>query len=106
MSTRERDRRPGAEEIALTKVIIRVADKLGVSQRRLASIIGVSEPVISRMRNGSFVLERNSKPFELSVLFARLYSSLDAAVGGDDPLQRKSHCSPDPTANTGLSSHP
>ena len=41
------------------------------------------------MRKGSFELVRDSgKPFELAVLFIRLYRSLDAIVGGDEAVAR------------------
>jgi uncharacterized protein (DUF2384 family) len=78
----------GTEGAVLSKATIRAADKLDVSQKALASIIGVSEAVVSRMRKGSFELERESKPFELAVLFIRLYRSLDAIVGGDEAVAR------------------
>jgi uncharacterized protein (DUF2384 family) len=38
------------------------------------------------MRSGAFQLTPGSKPFELGVLFARLYRSLDTMVGGEDAL--------------------
>lgn len=78
-------RKSSKDGIVLTKATIRAADKLDISQKVLASVIGVSEPVVSRMRNGTFTLERsNDKAFELAALFIRLYRSLDAIVGGDD----------------------
>jgi hypothetical protein len=81
--------RPSKQGAVLTKAAIRAADKLDVSQKTLASIIGVSEAVVSRMRNGSFALERSSgKPFELAALFIRLYRSLDAIVGGDEAVAK------------------
>jgi hypothetical protein len=81
--------RSANEGAVLTKATIRIADKLEVSQKTLASIIGVSEAVVSRMRNGSYALERSSgKPFELAALFIRLYRSLDAIVGGDEAVAR------------------
>ena len=59
------------------------------AQKVLASVIGVSEAVVSRMRRGSFVLDRNSgKAFELAALFVRLYRSLDAIVGGDESVAK------------------
>ncbi len=77
------------EGAVLTKATIRAADKLDVSQKVLASIIGVSESVVSRMRNGSFALDRTSgKSFELAALFIRLYRSLDAIVGGDETVAK------------------
>ena len=81
--------RTSNEGVVLTKATIRAADKLEVSQKTLASIIGVSEAVVSRMRSGSFALERTSgKSFELAALFIRLYRSLDAIVGGDEAVAR------------------
>ena len=73
----------------LTKALIRAADRLDVSQKVLASVIGVSEAVVSRMRSGTFVLDRNAgKAFELAALFVRLYRSLDAIVGGDETVAK------------------
>jgi hypothetical protein len=81
--------RSANEGAVLTKATIRAADKLEVSQKVLATIIGVSESVVSRMRSGSFALERASgKSFELAALFIRLYRSLDAIVGGDEAVAR------------------
>ena len=40
------------------------------------------------MKKGEFPLESSQKPFELAVLFVRLYRSLDAVVGGDDAVAR------------------
>jgi hypothetical protein len=68
----------------VTKAVVRAADRLGVTARVLAVIIGVSEATVSRMRRGEFRLEPGTKPFELAVLFVRLFRSLDAIVGGDD----------------------
>ena len=70
----------------LTKATLRVADKLGINNRTLAAIIGVSEPSVSRMRRGDFKLEQGQKSFELGVLLVRLYRSLDAIVGGDERI--------------------
>jgi hypothetical protein len=75
--------RPAQEAAVLTKAVIAAADQLGVSARSLSSILGVSEATVSRMRRSDFMLERGSKPFELGVLFVRLFRSLDAIVGGD-----------------------
>ena len=75
-----------AENAVLTKAVLRAADRLGISSRSLAAIIGVSEATISRMRRHDFLLERGSKPFELGVLFVRLFRSLDAIAGGDEAV--------------------
>jgi hypothetical protein len=75
-------------ERALTKATIRAADKLELTNRTLGVIIGLSEPSISRMKRGDFKLERGEKSFELSVLFVRLYRSLDAIVSGDEQVAK------------------
>lgn len=79
-ATAESDPRDGA---IVAKAAIRAAERLGVSQRDLGTIIGVSEATVSRIKTGDFPLHRDPKAFELSLLFIRLYRSLDAIVGGD-----------------------
>jgi Protein of unknown function (DUF2384) len=70
----------------LTKATLRAATQLGLTNKLLATVIGVSEATISRMRGGVYQLQRGQKSFELAVLFVRLYRSLDAIVGGDDAV--------------------
>lgn len=77
----------GASSV-LTKAVVRAADRLGLQQKALAQVLGLSESVVSRMRSGSYVLERG-KAFELAVLFVRLYRSLDAIVSGDERSARE-----------------
>lgn len=74
--------RPEAGTV-VTKAVIRAADQLSVTARILATVIGVSEATVSRMKRGEFGLEPGTKPFELAVLFVRLFRSLDAITGGD-----------------------
>ena len=38
------------------------------------------------MRNKVLFLERGDKPFELAILFVRLYRSLDSIMSGDDAV--------------------
>ncbi len=70
----------------LTKATLRAAGQLGLTNKALATVIGVSEATVSRMRSGDYMLQPGQKPFELAVLFVRLYRSLDAIVGGDDAV--------------------
>ena len=77
-----------AQQAVLTKAALRAADKLGVNQAALASILGVSEAQVSRMKKGDAALQPNTKPFELAVLFVQLFRSLDAIVGGDEAVAR------------------
>lgn len=81
-------RAPVAEGAVITKAVLRAAARLGVSNKVLAGIIGLSEASVSRMGSGSFTLAAGDKPYELSVLFLRLYRSLDALVDGDDGVAR------------------
>jgi hypothetical protein len=73
---------------ALTKATVRAAQKLGLKNRTLSAIVGLSESTISRMSKGEYSLERGDKSFELSVLFVRLYRSLDAIVSGDEAVAK------------------
>lgn len=77
-----------AEGPVLAKAILRAAERLGLTARMLGAVVGLSEPTISRLKRGEFILERGAKPFELAVLFVRLYRSLDAIVGGDETVAR------------------
>lgn len=79
---------PG-EALVITKAAVNAAERLGLNARILAAVIGVSEATISRMKRQDHLLERDSKPFELAVLFVRLFRSLDAIVGGDESVARQ-----------------
>jgi hypothetical protein len=72
----------------VSKAAIRAADRLNLSSRVLSKIIGVSEATVSRMRKGEYLLHKDQKPFELAVLFVRLFRSLDAVVGGDETVAK------------------
>ena len=82
--TKPRPASTADQAAVLTKATLRAAAKLGLTNKLLATVIGVSEATISRMGSGGYTLQRGQKPFELAVLFVRLYRSLDAIVGGDD----------------------
>lgn len=69
--------------VVLTKAVLRATEQLGITAKALATIIGVSEATLSRTKRGAFALQAGTKPFELAVLFVRMFRSLDALVGGD-----------------------
>lgn len=75
-----------SDSAVVTKAVVRAADRLNVTNKVLARVIGVSEATVSRMKKGNYPLEVGQKPFQLAVLFVRLYRSLDAVVGGDDKV--------------------
>jgi hypothetical protein len=84
--TKSRPASASDKAIVLTKATLRAATQLGLTNKALAIVIGTSEATISRMRSGEYTLQPGQKPFELAVLFVRLYRSLDAIVGGDDAV--------------------
>ena len=78
-----------AEALALTKAVARAAQKLGLKNKTLAAVLGISEATVSRMNRGEFFLDDpKSKSFELGVLFVRLFRSLDAIVDGDEAVAK------------------
>lgn len=81
-------RRAPSEGVVATKAALRAAERLGLSNKVLARIIGLSEASVSRMGSGAYTLSPGDKAFELSVLFVRLFRSLDAIAGGDGTVAR------------------
>ncbi len=86
----------------LTKAMLRAAERLGLTGRQLAEIVGVSEATVSRLRRGEAVLEAGSKPFELAAMLIRAFRSLDAITGGDEAVARVWMSA----ANTALAARP
>jgi len=84
----EKPSAPASEATVVTKAVVNAADRLGLSARTLAAVLGVSEASVSRMKRLDFKLERGSKPFELALLFIRVFRSLDAIAGGDEAVAR------------------
>jgi len=83
MEQRLTARRPGAKASGaevLTRAARRAAELLGLSQKDLAAIIGVSPATVSRLPRRP--IDPASKEGELALLFVRLYRSLDALLGG------------------------
>jgi hypothetical protein len=77
-----------SEAQVVTKATVAAADRLGLSARTLAGIVGVSEASVSRMKRLDHLLEKGTKPFELALLLIRLFRSLDAITGGDEQVAR------------------
>jgi hypothetical protein len=80
--------RPLAEGAVVTKAVLRAASRLGLANKALARVLGLSEASVSRMGSGAYVLTPEDKSFELAVLFLRLFRSLDAIVAGDEAAAR------------------
>jgi hypothetical protein len=80
---------PASEGAVVTKATLRAAAALGISNKGLGRIIGLSEASVSRMGSGGYTLSPADKPFELSVLFVRLFRGLDAIAHGDATVARR-----------------
>lgn len=91
-----------SEGVVVTKAVLRAAGLLGIPNKALARIVGLSEASVSRMGSGAYVLTPGDKPFELAVFFVRFYRGLDALVHGDDSVARAWLASP----NTALGDAP
>jgi transcriptional regulator with XRE-family HTH domain len=73
-----------AQREVLTKAVVNAAKALGVSQSKVASTLGVSDPTASRMFTGKYLLDPERKEWELAALFVRLFRSLDSIVASDE----------------------
>ncbi|MFL6724707.1 MAG: antitoxin Xre/MbcA/ParS toxin-binding domain-containing protein [Sphingomicrobium sp.] len=91
-----------SEAAVLSNAVGNAAKLWGLSNETLGKVIGVSGPTASRLRAGSWQLERGTKPFELSQYFVRLFRSLDSLMGSDD----KASISWLKTQNTDLDGRP
>ena len=76
------------EARVLSEAVSRAAGCWTITNEQLGAVLGLSPATASRLRNGSFQLERPSKAFELGQLFVRLFRSLDALMGSDDTASR------------------
>jgi transcriptional regulator with XRE-family HTH domain len=77
---------PAVDEArVLSRSVVRAARLLGLSQRALAQVLGVSDATSSRLFAGKYLLSRDrAKEWELGVLFIRLFRSLDALWGHEE----------------------
>jgi hypothetical protein len=78
--------KPAEQAAVVTKAVVRAAERLALSNRALAGMLGVSEATVSRMTKQSaqaYQLDPEGKPYELAVMFLRLYRALDGMVDGD-----------------------
>lgn len=80
--------RPLAEDAVVTKATLRAASALGLANKALSRILGVSEASVSRMGSGAYTLAPGDKSFEVAILFLRLFRALDAIVAGDETAAR------------------
>lgn len=70
-------------QAVLTMAVVRAAERLGISSRKLAAVIGISPSSVSRISDdgSGYSLHKGSKEWELAILFIRMFRSLDAIAG-------------------------
>ena len=79
---------PPAPAVVLTRATQGAADRLGLQNKALAQIIGVSAASVSRLGD-TRLIDPSKKEGELAILFLRLFRSLDSLLGGDEEACRK-----------------
>ena len=77
-----------SEGIVVTKATLRAAGLLGISNKALARIVGLSEASVSRMGTGTLLAGTRRKAVRTGGLVRALLSWLDAIVHGDDGVAR------------------
>lgn len=82
------DAAPSAASSVLSKAVLRAADQLDMRQAALARLLGLSTATVSRLASGDWFLAEDSKPWELATAFVRVYRSLSAITGGQQPAMR------------------
>ena len=75
--------RPESAMQVLADATLAAAHRLGVPNRELARILGISEASVSRLSRGR-TLRGDSREAETAALFVRLFRSLDTLTGGDE----------------------
>jgi DNA-binding XRE family transcriptional regulator len=66
----------------LTRALARTATLLGLSQKDLAKIVGVSPASMSRLVSGARPIDPESKEGECALLLIRIFRAVDALLGG------------------------
>lgn len=81
---------PSTQDAAtvLSKATVRAAAQLDVRQAQLAKVLGLSAATTSRLAAGTWLLQQDSKAWELAAAFVRLYRSLAAITGGKAQAMR------------------
>jgi len=78
-----------ADAVVMSKAVVRAARALGLSQREVADVIGVSVATASRLYAGRYLLSpERAKEWELARLFVRLFRALDALWGHADAARQ------------------
>jgi hypothetical protein len=75
--------------IIVSNAVINAADFLGLKGADTANLLAISQSTYTRMKSGKFVLDENSKSFELATMFIRMYRSLYSFGAGDQDFCKR-----------------
>lgn len=78
----------GTRSGVLSTAVAETARRLEIGPTDLGKIIGISQPVASRLLQGNYSIKEGSKEWELAALFVRMYRSLHSIVGNNDELAK------------------
>ena len=71
--------------VAVSKAALRASEYLGLKQKEFAQIVGISPTKVSHLWATNYLLNPSRKSeWENSILFIRLFKSLDAILGERD----------------------
>lgn len=76
------DDEPSPERV-LTQAFLRAAGLLGLEQRDIGLLLGISSASTSRLAAGARSIRPKAKEGELAILFLRMFRSLDSLLDGD-----------------------
>lgn len=70
----------------VAKAVFNAAHRLGLSQRDLSEVLGLSQGQISKLKTGDATL--TGKAFDIAVYLIRIFRSLDTITGGDEQTNK------------------
>ena len=82
------ERKPRPEAV-VAKALVRAAQRLGLSQADVASVLGTSAASVSRSFAGERPIPPDSAEGRHALVFLRLFRSLDTLVGGEEDKARR-----------------
>jgi hypothetical protein len=72
----------------LSQAVVEAARRLALGSTEIGKIVGVSQPIASRLLQGEYSLRESRTEWELSAQLVRFSRSLFSLVGEDDLLTR------------------
>lgn len=63
--------------------LLQAASDLELSGKELGNIVGLSEATVSRLRNGKWTLQKDTKSYEIAMVFLHVHQRLKSVMGGN-----------------------